>query len=479
VRGARFSLFGAAFLVCAVAAVSAGATQSALAAAGTTGPTGTSGTSGSTDTTSGSTGTTSLGGSITLGPTSGSPVTIATNPVGLSIEYPVLAADLGTGPCPPPALVSTLQALGDPAIRVGGDSGDQTAPAGTPPFSGVTDLPADFWSQLACLESQTHEPFVIGLNLASQMPAWAATMAAGARSAVPANLLSFQLGNEADIDGPSVPWWNATGLAQTLLPFSTYLDDAEAIETQLGPGAVVEGPDFATGRWNSDIPQIAAALSLKTINAHYYPLNACTGFAQATTAALLRPGASEPDDSVLGTLAEAQRIHLPTIISESNSVACRGKAGVSNSPASAVWGLRLVLNAIRLGIESVRFHSSGSSYDPFVVSGETVTTEPLYQALVVAEQLLPVGATVTTLLTPPSMSGVVVSSPDGNTTYIVSNYASSTKDVRVHAKGVTSFVSIRPTTPVLATFHASPQHGALLVAVAPNSVLAITLGSLS
>jgi hypothetical protein len=470
VRGARFSLFGAAFLACAVAAASAGATQSALAAAGATGATGTSGASGSS-------GATSLGGSITLGPTSGSPVTIATNPVGLSIEYPVLAADLGTGSCPPPALVSTLQALGDPAIRVGGDSGDQTAPAGTPPFSGVTDLPAGFWSQLACLESQTHEPFVIGLNLASQMPAWAATMAAEARSAVPANLLSFQLGNESDIDGPSVPWWNATGLAKTLLPFSTYLDDAQAIETQLGPGAVVEGPDFATGRWNSDIPQIAAALSLRTINAHYYPLNACTGFTQATTAALLRPGASEPDGSVLGTLAEAQRIHLPTIISESNSVACRGKAGVSNSPASAVWGLRLVLNAIRLGIESVRFHSSGSSYDPFVVSGQTVTTEPLYQALVLAEQLLPVGATVTTLLTPPSMSGVVVSSPGRNTTYIVSNYASSTKDVRVNAKGVTSFVSVRPTTPLLATFHASPQHGTVLGAVAPNSVLAITPGS--
>jgi hypothetical protein len=424
-------------------------------------------------------GATGSHGSVTLGATTGTPVTIAADPVGLSVEYPVFAADLGTGACPPPALVSTLEALGDPTIRIGGDSEDQTAPAGTAAYGGVTDLPATFWSQLACLESQTHEPFVVGLNLASQMPGWAAEIAAGARSAIPANLLSFELGNEADIDGPAVPWFNATALAKTLLPFSTYLDDTEALEEQLGAGTNLEGPDFATGRWTSDIPQIAAALSLHTIDAHFYPLNACTGLREATVAALLANGASEPDSAVLGTLAEAGSVHLPMLISESNSVACRGKPGVSDSAASAVWGLRLVINSIRSGIESVRFHSSGSSYDPFVVSGTTVTTRPLYTGLQTAVQLLPVGASVATLSTPKTLTAVAVSAPGGQTTYIVTNYASTARRVRLRATVAAALVFVSPHVPVIATAHATPSHGRVTVTVAPNTVVAITPGAKS
>jgi hypothetical protein len=447
VRGVRFSLIGAALVALGVAA-------STSSAAPTPPP-----------------------HAIALGATSGAPVTVVTDPVGLSVEYSVLASDLGTGSCPPPELVSTIEGLGVPTIRIGGDSGDQTAPAGTPPFAGVTDLPAAFWSQLACLESQTQEPFVIGLNLASQTPAWAATMAAGARSAVPASLLSFEIGNEADIDGPSVAWWNATAQAKSLLPFPTYLDDSEAVEGQLGPGADVEGPDFATPRWTAQIPQIATALSLHTIDAHFYPLNACTGLRQATVTALLARGASEPGGAILATLAQAERIHLPMVISESNSVACRGKPGVSDSPASAVWALRLVVNMLMSGIESVRFHSSGSSYDPFVVSGTTVATRPLYLGLEAAVQLLPVGATLTALRTPKALNGVLVSTASGHTSYIVTNYASSAKLVTVRTASASATVlRVAPSAALVTTAPISPRGGKLSVAVAPNTVVAITPG---
>ena len=450
VRGALSSFLGAALAVCLVAASPASGAA-----------------------------TTTASGTVSLGKTAGSAVTVAADPVGLSIEYSVLAADMGSGPCPPPALVSTLEALGDPTIRIGGDSGDQTAPYGTPQFSGVTDLPAGFWSQLACLESQTHEPFVIGINLASQMPAWAAEMAAGARSAVPANVLSFEIGNEADIDGPAIPWWNALALAKTLLPFPTYLDDAEAVEQQLGAGTVLEGPDFATGRWTSDIPQIASALSLSTIDAHFYPLNACTGLKDATVAALLSRGTSEPGGSVLSTLAEAQSIHLPMLISESNSVACRGKPGVSDSAASAVWGLRVVINSIDSGIESVRFHSSGSSYDPFIVSGTTVTTRPLYLGLQTAVQLLPVGASVTPLTAVNKLSAVLVTTSAGASTYIVTNYGPKARRVSIHASGAAALVTVSAHVPVVATTQLKASHGALTLTVAPNTVVAITPGAAS
>ncbi|MGD0196736.1 MAG: hypothetical protein ABSC56_02340 [Solirubrobacteraceae bacterium] len=412
---------------------------------------------------------------ILLGKTSGTPVTVSADPVGLSIEYPVLAADLGSGPCPPPALVSAISGLGAPTIRIGGDSEDQTAPPGAPQFSGVTDLPTSFWSQLACLESQTHEPFVVGLNLASQIPAWAAAMAAGARSAVPANLLGFEIGNEADIDGPSVPWWNATAQAKTLIPFNTYLDDAEAVAQQIGPGSVIEGPDFATPRWLSEIPQIASALSLHTIDTHFYPLNACTGAQQATVAALLRPGTSELSSAVEATLAQANSIHLPMLISESNSVACRGKAGVSDSAASAVWGLRLVINALRAGIVSVRFHSSGSSYDPFVVDGGVVTLRPLYEGLETAVQLLPVGAVLSTLRTPSNLMGVAVDEPGGGKAYIVTSYASRPVSVELPASGPVKLLRVQPAVPVIERQeHATPSAGMVKLEIWPNTVVAVT-----
>jgi hypothetical protein len=423
----------------------------------------------------GASGLTGVSGTVALGATSGLPVAITTDPVGLSIEYSVLAGDLGTGPCPPPALVTTLEALGSPAIRIGGDSQDETAPAGTAEFAGVTDLPSNFWTQLACLESQTHEPFVVGLNLASQMPAWAATMASEASSAVPANLLSFELGNEPDIAGPAVPWWNATGLARSLMPFANYLEDAEATKAQLPAGASVEGPDFATGRWISEIPQIATALSLQRIDTHFYPLNACTGAKQATISALLSAGTSELDPPVLATLAAATSLHLPMVISESNSVACRGLAGVSNSPASAVWALRLVINALRGGIISVRFHSSASSYDPFVVSGGTVTVRPLYLGLQTAVNLLPVGAQLQSLRTPRTLLGVVVTLPDGQKTYIVSNYAHTSVAVTVHAHGKVALVRVVPVAPVVENQSTEAAAGVASVRVASNSVVALTV----
>jgi hypothetical protein len=424
----------------------------------------------------GATGATGVSGAVTLGPTTGAPVTIAADPVGLSIEYPVLAADFGSAPCPPPALVTAIEGLGVPTIRIGGDSQDQTAPAGTAPFTGVTDLPVDFWSQLACLESQTHEPFVVGLNVASQVPAWAATMAAAARSAIPADLLSFEVGNEADIDGPAIAWWNATVQAHTLIPFSTYIDDAEAVVGQLGPGSDIEGPDFATQRWLADIPELASALSLRTIDTHFYPLNACTGLASATVAALLAPGASDLSTAVEATLAAAQKLHLPMVISESNSVACRGKAGVSDSPAAAVWGLRLVINAIRDGIVSVRFHSSGSSYDPFVISNGVVTTRPLYSGLQAAAQLLPVGSAVSSLSLPHTMMGVLVTGSDGSKTYIVTNYAKHARAVSVATHRSVKLLRVLDAAPVLVDQSAPARHGTVNVIVAPNSVVAITLG---
>ncbi|MGA2470093.1 MAG: hypothetical protein ABSG64_05330 [Solirubrobacteraceae bacterium] len=412
---------------------------------------------------------------VVLGATHGAAVTVTTDPVGLSIEYPLLARDLGDGPCPPPALIGTLQALGSPTIRIGGDSQDQTAPAGTAPFPGVSDLPATFWTQLACLEAQTGEPIVVGLNVASGMPVWADEMATAARAAIPAGRLSFELGNEPDVYGVVVPWWNGTALVYSPMPFATYIERAQALETQIGPLTDIEGPDLTGARWVAKIPQIAQALSLQTIDTHLYPLNVCTQPARVTVAALLARGAAAIDGPLSETLALARSAHLPIVVSEANSVGCSGKPGVSDSPASAVWALRLIVNAVHAGISSVRFHSSGSSYDPFVVNGTTVTTRPLYQALQAAVDLLPIGAVVRRLVTPHALAGVRVTAPNGAVTYIVTNYAAGPAEVAIAARHGGEVLRVSASGPTVTYEHVHSTAGMATLTLAPATVVAITL----
>ena len=419
--------------------------------------------------------TTATTSPVTLAAATGPSRVVTTDPVGLSIEYPLLAADLGAGPCPPPAFVAALRALGSPTIRIGGDSEDETAPAGTPAFPGVSDLPSTFWTTLACLEHETGEAFVVGLNVASGVPDWAATMAAAARAAIPADRLSFEIGNEPDVYGTVVPWWNGTTLVYAPMPFDTYLERAEAIQAEIGPLADVEGPDLTGGRWVDKIPQIIAALSLQTVDTHFYPLNECVEPAQVTVQALLGRDSAQIDSAVAQTLALARAAHLPMVISEANSVACSGSPGVSNTPAAAVWALRLVINALNAGIGSVRFHSSDSSYDPFIVAADgTVSYRPLYRGLRVAVDELPLGAVVRRLAVPAPLAATAIREPDGMETDLVTNYGASPVVVDFAAAGGAELLRVGSTRPTVVYERIHPVAGIDSLSVAPATVVAIT-----
>ena len=63
------------------------------------------------------------------------------DPAGLSLEYPVMATDLGSAGCPPPTLAAELARLGSPPLQLGGVSQDQTAPPGS--ADAAADLLAD------------------------------------------------------------------------------------------------------------------------------------------------------------------------------------------------------------------------------------------------------------------------------------------------------------------------------------------------
>jgi hypothetical protein len=411
---------------------------------------------------------------LVLGAPAGAAVTIGPHPIGLSIEYPLLAHDLGSGRCPSSALVHALEALGSPPIRIGGDSQDAVAPAGTPAYPGVSDLPADFWSRVACLERETRAPIIVGLNLASGEPGWAAELAASARAAIPSRLLSFELGNEPDIYGAPVRWWNGHALTSTAMPWATYLARARAVAAVLGAGSVLEGPDFASGRWVRMVPALTRTLHLRTIDAHFYPLDACRDPATATTAALLSRQIQTKIDERVRLARDARAERLPAVISETNSVSCGGVAGISDEPAAAVWAVRMIVRALRAGFSSVRFHASGSAYDPFVVNAGVLTVRPLEVGLLFAARVLGAGGVLRAIPSGGALDAVAVTRPGGARIVVLSNYTAAPRWVSVAARGPVSMVGVAAAAPVH-TAAVATVAGRARVELAPNSVEAITL----
>jgi hypothetical protein len=414
---------------------------------------------------------------LVLAAPAGPAVTIGPHPIGLSIEYPLLAHDLGAGRCPSVAFVHALESLGSPPIRIGGDSQDAVAPAGTAAHAGVSDLPADFWSRVACLERETRAPIIVGLNLASGDAGWAAELAASARTAIPSGLLSFELGNEPDIYGAPVRWWNGQRLLSTAMPWATYLARARAVAAVLGTSSVLEGPDFASGRWVRMLPELTTTLHLRTIDAHFYPLDACRNPAEATTAALLSRQIQTKIDERVRLARDARAERLPAVISETNSVSCGGVAGISDQPAAAVWAVRMILRALRAGFSSVRFHASGSAYDPFAVNAGVVTARPLELGLLFAAHLLAAGAVLRAIPNAGSLDAVAITRSDGSRTIVLSNYAAAPRWVSLATAGTVNVAGVLASTPSMRRTAVRAVAGHARVELAPNSVEAISAGA--
>ncbi len=351
-------------------------------------------------------------------PASGPGLKIEAPPIGLSVEYPTMAQDLGTGPCPAPALVSALQALGSPPLQLAGDSQDLSAPAGA--LSGQQDswetatlyrLPANFWSQLHCLLTATKEPLTVGLDAKTGQPGWASQMVADAAGAA-TNGLSFSLGNEPDLyDLPNYSSLSRPVPDEESAAVSTYLQVAGWLRQAVGSAPVV-GPELARpASWRGELPHVIAALPAQTVGVHMYPLSACATPKAVTIGGMLSAKAGDAPRRLAWVIADARAAGVPAILSEANSASCGGVAGVSNSPASGVWAVRFVLNALLTGFQEVRFHSSGAPYDPFVVSGEQVLERPLDAALTALSQWLPLGATLRTLHRVPGLVAYGVTAP--------------------------------------------------------------------
>ncbi len=419
---------------------------------------------------------------VTLtGSLTGPSAQVAMPPVGLSMEYSVMAQDLGAGPCPPPALTTELLQLGSPPLALAGDSQDMTVPSEALsglPISWQTatlyPLPTSFWSQLHCLLSATKDPLTAGINVKTGELAWAQQMAAGAAGAA-TNGLDFSLGNEPDLY--NLP--NYASLAKPLTgeeaaAVQLYLQIATYMQQALG-GAPVIGPELARPtHWQHQLPHVIEALHAHTVGVHLYPLSGCVTPRAVTVGGLLSESAADAPHRLAWVVADANAAHLPAIISEANSASCAGEPGTSDSPAAAVWAVRFVLSALKTGFREVRFHFSGGPYDPFLVHGEEVVKRPLESALQAINRWLPVGASLQSVAGVRRLRATRIGTPTGGTTLILDNEHAQAQAVLLRVAGSVQIEALSATGAGVRTTRSSPTHGRIKLVLAGNSVATVS-----
>ncbi len=112
-------------------------------------------------------------------------------------------------------------------------------------------------------------------------------------------------------------------------------------------------------------------------------------------------------------------------LAETNSFASGGTPGVSNTLASALWGVALALGAAARGADGINIHTSGSGpgYPPFVqVNGQVTQIRPLFAGLQLAAAV-GTGSLVSTTLVdaPASLRAWAVRRADGTVALVLIN----------------------------------------------------------
>lgn len=301
---------------------------------------------------------------------------------GISLEYSGVSAYLGSTPTQPNTIFhQLLENLGQGSLRIGGIGGDRSCwasrVAAPPPYCGFTITP-DLLRVIFGAAWAVHWRVLLSVNLANNDPVAAVDYARDGigANATPDVLLGLEIGNEPDLYA-STRWYTITranGVTTTVnmrpspYLFSQYVDEFSSyVDALNGNDATawmpVVGPESTTGQWDRYLRTFISAVGSKRlafITIHYYPYNVCTprDAAQATISNLLAQRTMDIMVRHLGRVVAAARASGKGVqVSETNSISCGGKPGVSNTFAAALWGLDHLFTLARLGMDRVNFHT--------------------------------------------------------------------------------------------------------------------------
>jgi hypothetical protein len=334
--------------------------------------------------------------------------------VGLSIEYPAVTAYAGSDPSAiNPVfehLVRNLAPNRRPVLRIGGDSTDRAwwplkhlvRP------SGVTYSISSRWLAVTrALAEGTGARLILGVNLEANQPLIAAAEARALLSGIGfRSVLALEIGNEPNWYG-TLPWYrNSRGRLVRGRP-STYdvrmfTAEFSALRKRL-PRVALAGPAVGALPWLRNLHAfLAAEPTLRVVTLHRYPLNRCFTTpgspSYPTVASMLSASASRGVAGGIGRYVAIAHQRGDTFrIDEMNSVACGGKARVSDTFASALWALDTLFAVARSGADGVNVHTfPGARYGLFTFhrasAGRAAFVRPEYYGLLMFAQAAPPGA---------------------------------------------------------------------------------------
>jgi hypothetical protein len=363
--------------------------------------------------------------------------------VGLSMETPTVHQPAIVTQAP--SLARLLKGLGTGVLRISGDSVDRTqwlpSPSAAAPWAAATVTPGDL-ANLGKLMRASGWRLVLGLDLGHAIRAAAVGEARAATAALGPALSALEIGNEPDLytRPPAEPFRAQLG-GGALRPagwgLGAYEAESAGLVTALSEAdlrAPLWGPDTATSRWLSGYAADART-RVSALTLHLYPLDRCQRgrLTRGPSAySLLSRKLRTREALLIGRdVAVAARRGLPLRIDETNSVACGGEPGVSDTFASALWALDYGLTAAREGVAGLNFHgglgscSAGGTlvapwYSPLCVLADgQLGARPEYYALLLLHGLEGCAFLQTRYQTSHNVSAYALRAPDGTLRIVI------------------------------------------------------------
>lgn len=349
---------------------------------------------------------------------------IAPGFVGFSFEFQAVRSYTGSNPRHiNPVLVQLIRNLSrSPVLRIGGNSTDETwwPLPHTQPSPGIKYALNRSWlATTRALAADSGGRLVLGLNLKLDNAAEVAREARAYRAGIGNRYIdALELGNEPELY-PITPYYYQEPGGLPVYPrtrtyhFAAYASDASRLTGRLPKATPLAGPASGSLTYLKHLPQLfKAEPNLKMVTYHRYPLITC--FTQPgdpgypTIPNLLNPASSR--DLLQGTrpyIALAHKHGATFRLEELNSVACKGKGGVSDTFASALWMLDSLFAVARAGADGVNIHTlPEASYHPFTftrVAGRWVATVlPEYYGLLMFNRAAPTGSRLLSVSTTPT-----------------------------------------------------------------------------
>ena len=296
------------------------------------------------------------------------------------------------------ALVGLFKRLAKHGIlRIGGNTSEYTRWSPTATVATGTIADADKGSApipttvitpktLAALHGflkATGWKLIYGLNLGTGTPAEAADEAKAVGNIMGSDLVALQIGNEPDL-------FSSNGLRPKIYGFDDFYKEWVAFDTAIkaeDPNAPVAGPDTCWD-WVPNFVERIRKNDVLFLSSHFYWTGPPTD--PKVTIDTILNGSGWFDYNIKRDTDAAKKIGLPYRNTESNSCYRGGKAGVSDTFASALWAGEFSFLNASWGAVGVTFHGGGKAiYTPIAGDPKAgFTARPDYYGILLASQFM-------------------------------------------------------------------------------------------